>query len=358
MSRLKNLLALLTSLLALLLAGCDLPFYWQAAKGQMDLLQRRQPIDDLIANPATPDALKQQLEYVLKAREFARDTLHLDMGNNYASYADLERPFVVWNVFATPALSLQNETWCFPIAGCVPYRGYFAEADANAFAEKLSGQGLDTYVGGIAAYSTLGWFDDAVLNTFVQRDSLSLAGLLFHELAHRTVYLPGDSTFNESFATAVENIGIERWIEAAGLQHLQDGYQKAEQRQQQFLALVLKNRAERVALFSSDKSDTEKRAGKLALENQLRQDYATLKASWNGFAGYDRWFAGPLNNAQLSTVATYHQLEPGFRALFEQSGRNFPTFYQRCRELAEQSADERHRYLNRLAAGEIVYTGN
>lgn len=353
MPRLKNLLPLL----AILLAGCDLPFYWQAARGQLDLLQRRQPIADLIADPATPDALRQQLDYILQARRFARDTLHLDTGDNYTTYADLERPYVVWNVFATPALSLQNERWCFPIAGCVPYRGYFAEADAQAFAEKLARQGLDTYVGGIAAYSTLGWFEDAVLNTFIQRDPLSLAGLLFHELAHRTVYLPDDATFNESFATAVENIGIELWIEKAGLQHLQPTHREAEKRQQQFLALVLKNREDRAALFNSHLSDAEKQAGKAALAHQLRQDYAGLKASWNGFAGYDRWFAGPLNNAQLSTVATYHQLEPGFRALFEQSGRDFPTFYRRCRTLTETSSTERHQLLNRLATGEFVYTG-
>lgn len=354
MPHLKYLLPLLA---LFFLTGCEIPYYWQAARGQMELLQRRQPIQDLLGNPGTPETLRKQLEYVTQARQFARDTLHLDTGKNYTTFVDLQRPYVVWNVFATPELSLQNQSWCFPVAGCVPYRGYFNREDADRFAAKLAERGLDTYVGGVAAYSTLGWFQDAVLNTFVQRDSLSLAGLLFHELAHRTVYLPGDSTFNESFATAVEHIGLALWIEHSGMQDLQPAYLQARQRQQQFLELVLENRAQRQALFRSDKSDAEKRAGKADLIQRLRDDYARLKASWAGYSGYDSWFASDLNNAQLSTVATYHQLEPGFRALFEHSGRDFPTFYQRCRQLTKKSKEERHQFLNRLAAGEIVYTG-
>lgn len=346
----------LLPVLALCLTGCDLPYYWQAAAGQLDLIQRRQPITDLLAEDTTPATLRQQLQYVLDVRAFAHNELHLVTGNNYTHYADLERPHVVWNVFATQALSLKNERWCFPVAGCVPYRGYFTETDALAFAQSLAEQGLDTYVGGVPAYSTLGWFDDAVLNTFIGRDSLSLAGLLFHELAHQTVYIPDDATFNESFATAVENIGLERWIEAAGLQQLLPEYQQARQRQQQFLALVLHNRAQRETLFNSHQSDSEKHAGKARLQAQLLQDYQTLKQSWNGYGGYDRWFAGPLNNAQLSTVATYHQLEPGFRTLFEQSHRDFATFYHHCRTLGQKSREERHLLLNRLANGQIVYT--
>lgn len=347
-TRLKYLLPLLV----LALAGCQLPYYWQAAKGQADLVQRRQPIQRLLDNPATPESLRAQLDYVLQVRQFARDTLHLDIGDNYTAYADLERPYVVWNVVATPALSLQNQQWCFPIAGCVPYRGYFKREDADRFAARLSARGLDTYVGGVAAYSTLGWFEDAVLNTFVQRDALSLAGLLFHELAHRTLYLPGDATFNESFATAVEAIGLELWIEHARLQHLKPAYQQGRQRQQQFLQLVLHHRAQRQALFDSSQSDAAKQAGKAALIQQLRADYAELKAHWNGYSGYDAWFNTDLNNAQLSTVATYHQLEPAFQALFEQSGRDFSTFYQRCRQLAAQSREARQQLLEKLISGE------
>lgn len=338
------------------LAGCDLSYYWQAAQGQMDLLQRREPIAELVQQPETPAELKEKLQYILHVREFASTQLNLEVDNNYASYADLERPFVVWNVFATQPLSMQNEHWCFPIAGCVPYRGYFAESAANEFANDLASQGLDIYVGGVPAYSTLGWFDDAVLNTFIQRDALSLAGLLFHELAHHTFYVAGDSTFNESFASTVEDLGLERWIQHANLQQLQPAYAIARQRQSQFLELVLQNRAEREALFASGQSTADKHAGKQALQAKLRQEYATLKSSWGGYSGYDGWFAGPLNNAQLSTVATYHQLEPGFRALFEQSGQNFKLFFSRCRELANRPLEERHLYLNQLANGEIVYT--
>lgn len=339
-----------------LLAGCDARYYWQAAAGQLDLLQRREPIVRLIASDSTPAQLKQQLQYILDVRTFAADALQLETGNHYLAYADLERPYVVWNVFAAPELSLLNERWCFPIAGCVPYRGYFAEADARAFADTLAAKGLDTYVGGVPAYSTLGWFDDAVLNTFIQRDPIALAGLIFHELAHQTLYVPGDSTFNESFATAVEHIGIERWIAASQLDHLLPDYRAAQQRHQEFLTLVLDHRTALQTLYDSNQSSDDKRAGKEQLTQQLLQDYQTLKAQWNGYDGYDRWFAGPLNNAQLSTIATYHQLEPGFRALLIQSNSDLAVFYQRCRELADLEQSERHSYLNQLANGDIVYT--
>lgn len=345
-----------TIVLSALLVGCDAGYYWQAAAGQLDLLQRRIPIDSLIAADTTPPQLKRQLQYVLDVRAFAADTLKLKTGNHYLTYADLERPYVVWNVFATPELSLQNEHWCFPIAGCVPYRGYFSEADARAFASRLSTKGMDTYVGGVTAYSTLGWFDDSVLNTFIQRDPIALAGLIFHELAHQTLYVSGDSTFNESFATAVEHIGIEQWIATAQLEPLLPGYQAAQRRHREFLSLILNHRAALAALYGSDLPDDEKRAGKQHLTQQLLQDYQTLKTQWHGYTGYDHWFAGPLNNAQLSTIATYHQLEPGFRVLFKQSNHEFVLFYQRCRELANLKQSERHSYLNQLANGDIVYT--
>lgn len=340
----------------LCLQACEAPYYWQAARGQIDLLQRRQDISGLIRSDTTDPALKSRLEYVLQVRAFAGKTLHLTLNDSYLTYVDLQRPYVLWNVFATPELSLQNQRWCFPIAGCVPYRGYFAEANARAFARELDQAGFDTYVGGISAYSTLGWFDDSVLSTFVERDQLALAALLIHELTHQTFYVPDDSTFNESFATAVEQIGLELWIEAAGLQHERPAYQAARQRQQQFLQLVMDNRAELETLFASDLTDTEKRQGKTRLQEQLQQQYQQLKLSWNGYSGYDNWFNGPLNNAQLSTVATYHALEPGFRALFEQSGQDFPRFLQRCRMIAKQPVPERHQLLQRIAAGEIVYT--
>lgn len=346
----------IAALAALLLQGCDASFYWQAAQGQLDLLQRRQPIPDLIQSDTSDPALKSQLEYVLRVRNFAQEQLHLTVRDNYLTYVDLQRPFVVWNVFATPELSLQNQRWCFPIAGCVPYRGYFAEADAQTYASTLAQSGLDTYVGGVAAFSTLGWFDDAVLNTFVARDQLSLAALLIHELSHQTLYVADDSTFNESFATAVENIGLEQWITHANLQEQLPAYREAKSRQQQFLELVLQHRARLEILFASNASDTDKRQHKADMQTRLQQDYAQLKQSWNGYAGYDRWFAQPVNNAQLSTVATYHALEPGFRALFAQSGNDFPRFFQRCRELGQKTQDERHQILQQLAGGEFVYT--
>ena len=355
MAAISRFLPLLT--LCLLLQGCNLPYYWQAARGQLNLLQKRQDIHQLLADPDTSPKLKNRLEYVLQAREFAKLQLHLSTGDNYLSYADLKRPYVVWNVFATPELSMQNEHWCFPIAGCVPYRGYFAEKDAQAFAETLAQQGFDTYVGGVAAYSTLGWFDDAVLNTFIYEGDLNLAALIFHELAHRTVYVPNDATFNESFATTVEDLGLERWIEYAGLQQQRPAYELAKKRQKQFLQLVLDNRAAREKLFASPLSEAAKRRGKQELEHKLKQDYLALRKSWGGYDGYDAWFNKSLNNAQLSTIATYYALKPAFLELFRKSGGDFASFLQRCRELAKESPEKRDTYLKRLAAAQIGYTG-
>jgi predicted aminopeptidase len=268
---------------------------------------------------------------------------------SYKNYADLKRPFVLWNVVAAPALSLEPVKWCFPIAGCVNYRGYYSKAAAQEYAGELRQQGLDVQVGGVPAYSTLGWFDDPVLSTFIQYPDGELARLVFHELAHQVAYAKDDSQFNESFAVAVEEIGVERWMTRFGDDKMRRAYREYEGRKKDFLALLLKHRKALKALYAGNEPDAEKLKAKAALFQSLKDEYQVMKAGWGGYAGYDRWFAEPLSNAHLASIATYHDFVPGFRALLQQE-RSMSAFYTTVKRMAGQSRDLRHQEL--LVLGE------
>lgn len=335
----------------LLLGACDtLGYYGQAVSGQFFIFSHRQQIEHLLDDPATDPLLKSRLNEIAAIRRFAADELGLPVDSHYSTYVDLERPFVVWNVFAAPEFSLDPQTWCYPVAGCVSYRGYFAEASAGAFAAELRDAGLDVYVGGVAAYSTLGWFSDPVPNTILNRQEHQLAALVFHELAHQVVYIPGDTEFNESFATAVARAGQLRWLQA----NTTDESRRAElataistelTRQQQFVELVQGAATDLRELYAGAGTGADKRVSKQQRINQLRGDYAVLKTRWQGYSGYDTWFAGELNNAQLATVTTYNNLVPGFSALLAQQGGDLPAFYARITELAKLPFDELRRLL-------------
>ncbi len=338
-----------------LAAGCaattvDLPYYWQSAVGQVSVLQRARPIGDLLADPALDERLRPRLRRVQEIRSFASRELGLPDNGSYTRYADLGRPFVVWNVFATPELSMQMKQWCFPVAGCVTYRGYFERDAAERHAAELRTQGWEAYVAGVPAYSTLGWFDDPVLNTFVHAPDGELARLIFHELAHQVLYVKGDSAFNESFATAVEEVAVERWLDAGGDPAVRAAYDRFAERRRAFVALLVRHRDELAAIYAGDATDEEKRAGKQAVLASLQQGYRTLKAGWGGWAGYDRWFAQPLTNAHLASVATYHELVPGFRRLLDEAGGELPRFFERSRELAALPQAERRRKLGAWCA--------
>ncbi|MBV8635099.1 MAG: aminopeptidase, partial [Burkholderiaceae bacterium] len=263
------------------------------------------------------------------------------------SYADLKRRYVLWNVVAAPEFSLKAKQWCFPVAGCVSYRGYYSETDADAFAENLRKEGYDVVVGGVPAYSTLGWFSDPVLSTFINDSDAELARMIFHELAHQTVYAQGDSQFNEAFAMTVEEAGLALWLGRNGDDKLRKFYAGREEREADFLALLLATRKKLEADYASPVSDDEKRTRKAEIFAGLKDEYQGLKASWGGYSGYDAWFARPLNNANLVSLATYHDYVPAFRTLLQQSG-SFPKFYDAVRELAKLDIDERHRRLRAL----------
>jgi predicted aminopeptidase len=333
-----------------MVASCtQLGYFVQAAQGQYAVLADAKPIDDWLNDPATEAALKDRLEKVRQIRAFAAQELGLPDNGSFKTYTDLKRPFVLWNVVATPELSLKPEQWCFPIAGCVTYRGYYSKEDAQRYAVELRHKGFDVQVGGVPAYSTLGWFNDPVLSSFIQYPDVRLARLVFHELAHQVVYVPGDTQFNESFATAVEEAGVARWMEKYGDDNMRERHAAIKMRQQDFLDLLLKHRALLDANYQSDDSAARKRQRKKEIFESLVNEYAALKVKWGGYSGYDRWFAEPLSNAHLASVAAYHDHVPAFQALLEQH-QTMPGFYQAVRELAGLDRDARNERLAQLGS--------
>jgi predicted aminopeptidase len=340
--------ALLAAAAAGMLASCSsLNYYAQAAQGQLSLLSDARPVDDWLADTGTDARLRTRLATARQIRLYAVQALGLPDNNSYKNYAALKRPFVLWNVVATPELSLKPMQWCFPIAGCVDYRGYYSKEAAQAYARQLRAEGNDVQVGGVPAYSTLGWFNDPLISTFIHYPDAELARLIFHELSHQVVYVAGDSQFNESFASAVEEAGVERWLAAFGNPAMRENYARFTGRKHDFLKLLLKYRRALEQNYASKASIPEKRASKARLFQQLKDEYVVLKESWGGFKGYDRFFAEPLSNAHLASIATYEEFVPAFRALLARE-RSFAKFYAAARELAELDRPERHRRLKLL----------
>ncbi len=325
------------------LSACaNLPYYAQAIGGHFDVVHRSQPIHRIIVNPDTDPRLKHSLAKVMQLREFASRELKLPDNLSYTSYADLERPYVVWNVFASPELSLKLKKWCFVQVGCVNYRGFFSQADAERYAEELRNEGYDVYVGGIRAYSTLGWFSDPVLNTFIGYSETNLAQLIFHELAHQVVYVPDDSVFNESFATAVEHEGVRRWFEHRGTASEQAALTARQEREAVFVDLVFKHRKRLHELFQSNSNDAEKRAHKARIFEEMRTEFLYLKTQRAEFGAYDQWFGQPLNNARLATVSIYTQWLPAFQAILQHDEHDMGRFFDTIVKLSKLSKHERN----------------
>ncbi len=320
--------------------GCStLAYYAQSVNGHLDLLQRARPVPQWLADSQTGDRLKQRLVLSQEIRDYAVRELGLPDNASYRRYADLQRGAAVWNVVAAPELSLTLQTWCFPVVGCVSYRGYFDRASADAYAAQMRDSGLEVSVYGVPAYSTLGRlpFDalaDPLLNTFIDYPEGELARLVFHELSHQVAYAADDTVFNESFAVAVERIGGARWLSEPRRSAARDEYQKLDERRSQFRALTGDYRDRLRAIYESERAEVDKRSAKATLMAQLRSDYERLKLErWAGYSGYDNWFAGA-NNASFGVLAVYSELVPSFEQLFERQGRDFPRFYSEVQRLA------------------------
>lgn len=335
--------AFLMTMVAASLCGCaNIGYYFQAVGGQMEIWNRSRPIEKLVSDERTDARLRERLSLVLKVREFASGELALPDNRSYRKYADLQRPFAVWNVFATREFSIAPVEWCFPIAGCVAYRGYFSEQGAERFAVGLRSQGHDAFVTGIPAYSTLGWFDDPALNTFIFYPDAEIARLTFHELAHQVAYVSGDTVFNESFATAVELEGVDRWLARAGTREERAAFDATQEYKRGFVDLMMKFRDRLGQLYASPLAEEEKRRKKAETFAELKAEYLQLKQSWKGFAGYDRFFAGELNNANLVPVATYSELVSTFRRLLAENGGDFRRFYAEVKKIGKLPNERRH----------------
>ena len=338
---------LLTTALLSLTSGCStLGYVAQSVSGHLSLVRAARPVPDWLNDAQTPETLKQRLVLTQRMRDFAVTELKLPDNASYRRYADLHRSAAVWNVVAAPELDLTLKTWCFPVVGCVGYRGYFQRDQADAVAAALRAEGLEVSVYGVPAYSTLGklpgsLFSDPLLNTFVGYPEGEVARLIFHELSHQVAYAADDTVFNESFATTVERIGGARWLAEQGSAQARIEYPVFDARRNDFRALARKAREQLDALFRSAAADADKRAGKAALMLQLRADHAALKAgAWAGYAGYDAWFANA-NNASLGVLAAYNELVPEFERLFEREGRDFKRFYAEVQRLASLPKTER-----------------
>ncbi len=334
---------------ALVLSGCSTAgYYAQSVRGQMEIWRESRSIEKVLADPVVSDEVKNKLRLALEIREFAVDELGLPDSGSYTDFVDLDRPYVVWSVFVAPELSLEPEEWCFLVVGCVNYRGYFAKQDALDFAQRYAEQDYDVYVGGVPAYSTLGWFDDPVPNTILGYADEDFAGLIIHELAHQAVFAKGDTVFNESFATTVERIGVARWLTARGSLSRIGEYQRRKSRDDAIVAMVLECRDRLEALYSSDVSDANKRIEKRRLIGELKDQYTKDTSKWPAYWGYKHWFDNPINNAQLLSVATYNDLIPAFDKLLKKYDGDLSRFYQAAGELADMEKSQRKHALDTL----------
>jgi len=333
------------ALVLVVLEGC---YYMQAIRGHADLMNRRRPVAVVLDDEMAADTLKARLKLVQDARDFATDELLLPDNESYRSYADLEREYVVWNVFAAPEFSLEPKTWCYPVAGCVAYRGYFDENDARKLAVKLREDGFDVYVGGVAAYSTLGRFPDPLLNTMMRWSDVDLVATMFHELAHQKLYIRGDSGFNESFATTVADIGVERWLTLTGELDRLRLYQSRNALRQSMFALVRQTRSALADLYGSDQSEDDMRRKKKDLLGRLSAE-AQRRVDQEG-GGAVNWLAAPLNNARLVSSNLYEGRVGAFRALLDDCSQNLACFYERAAAISELRATERRHALDSLDA--------
>ena len=335
-----------------LISGCQSAHYMgQAISGHLDLLDKRQPVEDLIDDPQTPDKLRRQLVLTTQLLEFAEEELRLPAGGQYRSYVNLERPYVVWNVFAAPELSLEPKTWCYPVVGCTVYRGYYSEEDARRYAQKLTDRGYDVMVGGVTAYSTLGWFSDPLLSTFIDHSESGLAALIFHELAHQLIYLPDDSPFNESFATAVSHEGLRRWHLSRNNMDKYQRFSEFYHDRQKVLTLIAGYRNRLRHLYQSSLSDSIKRRQKAGLLQEMRQEFESLSRQKASLTVFSHWFESPLNNARLISISTYNEYVPAFQQILQDSQYDLELFYQHCKRLADYSPSKRREALQELVHG-------
>ncbi len=332
------------------LSGCStLRYYGQALSGHLELVSRAEPLDTVLQREDLDPETRKRLERAREVRHFASNELGLPKNGSYTQYADIGRPYAVWNVVATPEFSVTPLRWCYFIAGCVSYRGYFDLDEARANAREFRAQGLDVMVGGSQAYSTLGWFDDPLLNTFIERPGDQLVNIIVHELAHQRLYIKNDTAFNEAFATAVAREGVRRWFRKHGVTGGYEAYLEAENRRSEFHKLLISTRERLRTLYRRDISESKMRSEKEAVFADLQDQYLIFKQRWNDYDGYDAFMRQKLNNAQLAMIATYRQHVPAFEALIAQNHGDMEAFYRAAARIGNMPREHRQATLVALA---------
>ncbi|MGJ8571143.1 MAG: aminopeptidase [Hoeflea sp.] len=336
----------MTSLISALSGCTGVGYYAQSLKGHVGIMSARQDVEKLIGDAATPEPVRAQMAAARDIRQFAIERLDLPDNASYRSYVDIGRDYVTLAVFAAPEFSLVPRVWCFPVFGCVPYRGYFSKESAIRTARALQAEGLDVHISGITAYSTLGWSSDPLLSTMFTQDETHLASLVFHELAHQRVYVNDDTSFNEAFAVMVETTGVKTWLLAAGDEAGLRRYEAGLRRSDDFVALVAETRDELGRIYAGGGSVAEKRDAKSAAIDRLRQRHQQLRdGRWGGYAGYDAWMAAPINNAKIAATSVYNDLVPAFTRLYDLCAGDFPRFYAAVKRLGAMAKAQRVRAL-------------
>ncbi len=340
----------LLALLLMGLAGCgNALYYMRALSGHAQLLNAQRPLDEVLADPALSAQTRTRLESLRAARNFASRELGLPDNDSYRRYADLGRPYAVWNVVATPPYSMKPKQWCFIFVGCINYRGYYQRKQAEAYADRLRAQGLDVQVAGARAYSTLGWSADPLLNTMLYRSEARRVGIIFHELAHQQLFIKGDTTFNESFATVVEQEGVRRWFLAEGKPARYQAYREERKRDVRFKQMLLRTRKKLERLYRQKIDKKHMQKEKTRIFSELKQTFARLKKSQSAFSVYDRWMAQDLNNAHLALVAIYYEDVPALMHLLKAKQGDLPAFYRAAAKLAHEDPQKRRILLRQWA---------
>lgn len=323
-------------------------YYMDLMSGHSELLDQQKPIKEILANKETKPKLRKLLETSQNIRDFATKSLYLPDNDSYRLYADLKRRYAIWNVIAAKEFSIEAKKWCFLFVGCLSYRGYFSKEDASKYANELKKEGYDVYLAGAKAYSTLGWFDDPLLNTMMYKSEARRAGIIFHELSHQVVYIENDTAFNEAFATTVEQEGIRRWMGKKGKDKEYQEYLIDKKREAQFNRLLYVTREKLARLYKTKLSDTEKRREKTVIFSLMQKKYYQLKKTWNGYSGYDLWMKQGLNNAHLLLIATYHDLVPMFNAMLKNENYSLKRFYKAVEKHGELDKEKRNFKLQEL----------
>jgi predicted aminopeptidase len=349
---------LLLSLLPLLSACSDLGYYWHTANGHMTLMNKRIDIDVMLEDPELEPKLRERLQLVREIREFSVETLSLPESDSYNNYVQLDRPYALKNLFAATEFSTDLHVWCYPIVGCASYRGYYDEDRLTEYVEQLKAQNFDTYIGFVPAYSTLGWFDDPVLSSFIYWPDYRLAGLLFHELAHQRIFIENDTRFNESLAVAVQQAGTGLWLESSNRTAQRDEFRRWIEYQREVVGLIEQTRETLAELYQGDQDEAIKHEQKQVIFANTRKSYTALALRLNYPGGFESWFAGELNNAKLGSVSAYHEQLPAFLAILKARNYDFSAFFDTVENISELDKAERDACLTLWSEGKLSGDGN